>query len=169
MFLLCQRYAICAPDPLSIPTSVGLLVGWFWIPGTIFRFKWWGQWGTDRANPYKLTPSGRRPRVGVWPIWLQKDDQRIWILKVHCTGGWNETYTCVIRISVLRCSALLPAKSMVPRYPASLHRLPHTVFEFVLFLVMFASLFYNYCYHFWPSYLCLPSGLSCRPCPTSWT
>ena len=42
---------------------------------------------TDRANPYRLIPSGRRPRVGVWPSRLQKDGQRICILKVHCLGG----------------------------------------------------------------------------------
>ena len=44
---------------------------------------------------------------------------------------------------------------MVPPYSASLHRLRHPMFEFVLLLVMFVFLFYN-CYHFCPSISAFP-------------
>ena len=44
---------------------------------------------------------------------------------------------------------------MVPPYSASLHRLRHPVFKFVLFLVMFVFLFHDYCIIFAP--LSLPS------------
>ena len=89
MFLLCWRYAICATDPWSIPTSVGLLVR---------RFRVWHcdsktMRSTDRANPYKHILSGRRPWMGVWPSWLQKYGQRICILRVNCLGGLIETHT----------------------------------------------------------------------------
>ena len=115
---------------------------------------------TDRANPYKLISSGCRPRVGVWPSWLKKNGQRICIHRVRCLGGWGETHTCVIPISVFCCVALLPVKSMVPPYSASRHRLRHPVMFVFFFMVIVIILRLN---------ICLPSGLLCRPCPTSWT
>ena len=45
---------------------------------------------------------------------------------------------------------------MVPPYSASLNRLRHHVFEFVLFAVMFVFLFYDYCYNFCPSISAFP-------------
>ena len=74
----------------------------------------------------------------------------------------------VFPISVLCCVALFPAKSMVPPYSASLHRLRYPMFEFVLLLVMFLFLFMMIVIIL-PLYLYLPSGLLCRPYPTSWT
>ena len=112
----------------------------------IFRFKWWGQWGVriaTRINIYLSSlPSGRRPRICVWPRWLPKDAQRICIIRVRCLGGSNETHTYVLPISVICCVALFPAKSMVPPCFASLHhRLRHFMFEFVFILVTFAFIF----------------------------
>ena len=49
--------------------------------------------------------------------------------------------TYVIPISVICCVALFPAKSTVPPYSASLHRLRHPVFELVLFFVTFVFIF----------------------------
>ena len=83
------------------------------------------------------------------------------------SGGWNETHTYVIPIYVICCVALFPAKSMVPPYSASLHRLRHPMFESLCFYWrLFWSLWVLLL--FLPLYLCLPSGLLCRPCPTSW-
>ena len=71
------------------------------------------------------------------------------------SGGREWDPYMVIPISVLCCVALFPDKSMVPPYSASLHRLRHPVFKFVLFLVMFVFLFHDYCIIFAP--LSLPS------------
>ena len=104
---------------------------------------------TDRANPYTLgAPSASGCRA------KRTAEGRPANMHPHgaLSGGWNETHTWVIPISVLCCIALFPAKSMVPPYSASLHRLRHPVFEFVSFLVIFVLLFYDCCYPYWPSF-----------------
>ena len=149
MSLRRQRYAICAPDPLIIPTRDGLLIGWFWT--WYFDLSVRTMRTTDRANPYKFIPSGRRLRLGVWPSWLQNDAQQICIIRVHCLGGWNETHTCVIQICVHCCVVLFPAKSMVPLYSASLHRLRYPMFEFCLVFSDVCFSLYDHCSYFCPS------------------
>ena len=119
---------------------------------------------TDRANPYKHITSGRRPRMCVWPSWLQKDLQRICILRVHCLGGWNETHIrnpnlCYLLCCLVPCQVHGTPVLCIPASAASPCVRACFVFRNVCFYL------YDYCYYFWPSISALSRNSCVVPAP----